>query len=174
MIILLVGAAWIWLSRVTTQSALANSKVAPHPGFQAPDFALKTSQGEQISLSDLHGQVVIINLWASWCPPCRVEMPELQKVYRAYRDRGLQVLAVNVTNQDDAQAAVKFSTQLGLTFPILLDLDGSVSRAYQLQALPTTYFVDRDGIIQDVVVGGPMSEALLRVKVENLLEKVAP
>jgi len=171
-LILLVGAAWIWLSRVPSLSASANGKVAPHPGFQAPDFTLQTSQGEMVTLSDLRGQAVIINLWASWCPPCRVEMPELQKVYQAYHDQGLQVLAVNVTSQDDTQAAVKFSAQLGLTFPILLDLDGDVSRAYRLQSLPTTYFVDRDGIIQDVVVGGPMAEALLRVRVENLLVKV--
>jgi peroxiredoxin len=172
--LLLAGALWIWFSRVSPQAALAGSRVAPRPGFQAPDFELSTPQGAQISLSALRGQPVIINLWASWCPPCRAEMPALQNVYETYHGQGLEILAVNATSQDDVQAAVEFSTQLGLTFPILLDADGRVSRLYQLQSLPSTYFVGRDGSIQEVVVGGPMAEALLRVRVERLLGEVQP
>lgn len=160
---------WIWLSRVSPQDALAGESMAPHVGFRAPEFELPTSQGKQISLSELRGQAVIINLWASWCPPCREEMPALQKVYESYHDQGLEILAVNATNQDNLTAAVEFSNQLGLAFPILLDSDGEVSRLYRLQSLPTTYFVGRDGSIRDVVVGGPMAEALLRVRVERLL-----
>lgn len=165
---------WIWFSRVTSQDALAGGNAAPRIGFQAPDFTLSTSQGTQISLSDLRGQVVIINLWASWCPPCREEMPALQKVYETYHDQGLEILAVNATNQDDVQAAIEFSKQLGLTFPILMDRDGTVSRLYQLKSLPTTYFVGRDGTVQDVVVGGPMAEALLRIRAQRLLEDSLP
>jgi peroxiredoxin len=174
LVLLLAGALWIWFSRVSPQNALADGSVAPRPGFQAPDFELPTSQGKQISLSGLHGQPVIINLWASWCPPCREEMPALQKVYEDYREQGLEILAVNATSQDDVQAAVEFSTRLGLTFPLLLDSDGRVSHLYQLQSLPTTYFVGRDGSIQEVVVGGPMAEALLRVRVERLLGEAQP
>lgn len=160
---------WIWLSRVSPQDALAGESMAPHVGFRAPEFELPTPQGKQISLSELRGQAVIINLWASWCPPCREEMPALQEVYESYHDQGLEILAVNATNQDDLTAAVEFSNQLGLAFPILLDSDGEVSRLYRLQSLPTTYFIGRDGFIRDVVVGGPMAEALLRVRVERLL-----
>jgi cytochrome c biogenesis protein CcmG/thiol:disulfide interchange protein DsbE len=160
---------WIWLSRVSPQDALAGESMAPHVGFRAPEFELPTSQGEQISLSELRGQAVIINLWASWCPPCREEMPALQKVYESYHDQGLEILAVNATTQDNLTAAVEFSNQLGLAFPILLDTEGEVSSLYRLQSLPTTYFVGRDGFIRDVVVGGPMAEALLRVRVQRLL-----
>jgi peroxiredoxin len=101
-------------------------------------------------------------------------MPVLQKMYETYHTQGLEILAVNATHQDDAQAAIEFSTRLDLTFPILLDNDGSVSRLYQLQSLPTTYFVGRDGEIQDVVVGGPMAEALLRIRIERLLGETQP
>jgi cytochrome c biogenesis protein CcmG/thiol:disulfide interchange protein DsbE len=174
LVLLFAGAIWIWFSRVSPQDVLADSRIAPRPGFQAPDFNLSTSQGTQISLSTLHGQPVIINLWASWCPPCREEMPALQKVYETYHEQGLEILGVNATNQDDVQAANEFSNRLGLTFPILLDGDGRVSRLYQLQSLPTTFFVGRDGSIQDVIIGGPMAEALLRVRVEHLLGKVQP
>jgi len=165
---------WIWFSRVSPEDALAGNTFAPRPGFQAPDFVLTSPNGEQISLSELRGQAVIINLWASWCPPCREEMPALQKMYETYHTHGLEILAVNATNQDKVQAAVEFSNRLGLTFPMLLDQDGSVSRLYQLQSLPTTYFVGRDGFIQDVVIGGPMAEALLRVRIERLLGAIQP
>jgi peroxiredoxin len=173
-IFLLAGVVWIWLSRVSPQDALAGNGIAPRAGFQAPGFGLPTPQGKQISLSELRGQPVIINLWTSWCPPCREEMPVLQKMYETYHTQGLEILAVNATHQDDAQAAIEFSTRLDLTFPILLDNDGSVSRLYQLQSLPTTYFVGRDGEIQDVVVGGPMAEALLRIRIERLLGETQP
>jgi cytochrome c biogenesis protein CcmG/thiol:disulfide interchange protein DsbE len=114
---------------------------------------------------------VLINIWTSWCPPCRAEMPALQQVYEAYRDQGFEILAVNATNQDSQQDAVGFAQELGLTFPILLDSTGEVSNLYQLRSLPTSFFVDSRGIIHEVVIGGPMSEALLRTRVQQLLEE---
>ncbi len=114
---------------------------------------------------------MLINLWTSWCPPCKAEMPALQRVYEDYQEQGLEILAVNATNQDRLADAAAFAGQLGLTFPILFDEDGEVSLLYQLRSLPTTYFIDRQGIIQDVVIGGPMSEALLRIRIDQLLEE---
>ncbi|MGH2592125.1 MAG: TlpA disulfide reductase family protein, partial [Anaerolineae bacterium] len=128
-----------------------------------------TLDGKMVTLSELRGQAVLINLWASWCPPCRAEMPALDAVYRQYRNDGFVVLAVNTTYQDSEADARTFAQNLGLTFPILLDRDGATSRRYLLQALPTTYFVGRDGSIRDIVIGGPMSEALIASKVEGLL-----
>ncbi len=98
-------------------------------------------------------------------------MPALERVYQDYQADGLVILAINTTHQDELQTALDFASSLNLTFPILLDQDGEVSSLYQLQAMPTTFFVDRAGIIQDVVVGGPMAEALLRVRAEQLIEK---
>jgi cytochrome c biogenesis protein CcmG/thiol:disulfide interchange protein DsbE len=169
-IILLIGAGWIWVSRVTGNAADAQIQTA-HEGFLAPDFSLQTLSGETVTLSSLRGRPVLINLWASWCTPCRLEMPAMQRVYEDYQAQGFQVLAVNATNQDDAGKAADFARQYGLKFPILLDNLGSVGRQYQLESLPTSFFVDAQGIIREVVVGGPMSEALLRVRVENLLKE---
>ena len=140
-------------------------------GFMAPDFSLLTENGDEIRLSELRGQAVLINFWASWCNPCRAEMPAMEKVYQEYQGQGFVILAINATSQDNPADAINFASQLGLSFPILFDLDGKVNSAYQVRALPTSFFVDRQGIIQEIVVGGPMSEALLRIRIENLLEE---
>jgi peroxiredoxin len=97
-------------------------------------------------------------------------MPALERVYQDYKDDGLEILAVNSTNQDNAADAIGFVQDLGLTFTILFDNDGSVSKQYRLQALPTSIFINREGVIQEIVVGGPMSEALLRSRIKTLFE----
>jgi len=173
-IVLAFGAGWIWYSRNPAQEASRDAKALPRAGFYAPDFTLQTLGGDTITLSDLRGQAVIINLWASWCPPCKAEMPALQRVYEEYSSAGMTILAVNATNQDDLNAADQFVQENGLSFPVLLDTDGRVSRSYELRSLPTTFFVDPDGIIQEVVVGGPMAEALLHVRVQRLLGEGQP
>ena len=122
-------------------------------------------------LSDLRGQPLLINLWASWCPPCKAEMPAFERAYRDYKEKGFQVLAVNATNQDNLNNAINFVQEYKLSFPILLDTNGEVSRQYHLNSLPTSFFVDRSGVIQQVIVGGPMSEALLRIRIDQLLQE---
>ena len=98
-------------------------------------------------------------------------MPAMQQIYQDLRSEGFVVLAVNATNQDNMDAALNFRDEHSLTFPILFDLDGSASLAYRLQALPSSYFIDADGVIQEVVIGGPMAEALLRTRAESLLNR---
>jgi len=168
-LILLVGLTWVWLSRVPPGYITANKPEQPRQGFSAPRFALATTRGDVIALEDLRGKAVIINLWTSWCPPCRAEMPALQNVYELFEEDGLEILAVNSTIQDTPDAAQAFAEEYGLSFPILLDMDGAVSELYQLKSLPTTYFVDQQGDIREVVLGGPMAEALLLVRVQQLL-----
>ena len=168
--LLAASAIWIWFSRVNPSQASAAETSAPHKGFLAPNFSLSTIEGETITLSDLRSQPVLINLWTSWCPPCKAEMPALEHVYRDYKDDGLVILAVNSTNQDNTADAIGFVQDLGLTFTVLLDQDGSVSKQYHLQALPTSIFINREGVIQEIVVGGPMSEALLRSRFKTLFE----
>jgi len=168
-ILIVVGAAWIAVS-TPAPGELEQAGAAPAVGFKAPDFTLGTLDGGQVRLSDLRGQAVLLNLWASWCGPCRAEMPAMQRVYEEYRDDGFVVLAVNATNQDRISAAAAFVDELGLTYPIGLDLDGAVSRLYGLQALPSSFFIDWDGVIREVIIGGPMAEALLRIRAEQLLE----
>jgi len=170
--ILIIGAGWIWVSAPSPGSTTDGIIPAPQKGFLAPDFTLETFNGESITLSDLRGQAVLINLWASWCPPCRAEMPDMQQAYDQYEEQGFTILAINATNQDSHSAAENFVKEHNLTFPILLDRKGEVSSLYQLRSLPTSYFVDSEGIIQEVIVGGPMSEALLRTRIENLLPEM--
>ena len=171
-VVLALGAIWTILSRVPPAATTGGAPPpSPREGFSAPDFTLDLLSGGQVTLSELRGSVVIVNLWAAWCPPCRAEMPAIEKVYAAFSDRGLVVLGVNTTFQDRETDAAAFVVEQGLTFPIPLDRTGAVSRRYQLRGLPSTFFVDRQGIIRSVVVGGPMSEALIRSKVEGLLEE---
>lgn len=169
-ILLLCGLVWIWLSRAEPGETSAGSIPAPQKGFQAPDFILETSTGGEMRLSDLRGQVVLLNFWASWCPPCRAEMPAFERTYQDLREQGFIILAVNATSQDSTEQALEFTREYGLNFPILFDLDGSVNRLYQVRSLPTSFFIDSHGVIQEVVIGGPMSEALLRIRVQQLLE----
>ena len=124
-----------------------------------------------MTLSAQQGKVVIVNLWASWCGPCRAEMPAIQKLYEANKDRGLEVLAVNSTFQDTETDARAFIQNLNLTLPVLLDKDGAVSRRYLLRALPSTFIIDRQGLIRAVLVGGPVSKAVLQTKIESLLSE---
>jgi cytochrome c biogenesis protein CcmG/thiol:disulfide interchange protein DsbE len=168
---LVIAAAWIWLSRAPAGETTQGLIPAAQKGFLAPDFALETAEGEIIQLSDLRGRPVVLNVWASWCPPCREEMPALERVHQAYQEQGALVLGVNSTVQDDRQKALDFAAEQGLTFPILFDSTGEVTKLYGVRALPTTYFIDARGIIQEVIAGGPMAEALLRIRVEQLLEK---
>jgi peroxiredoxin len=162
---------WTWASRVPASVGSAGQIPSPREGFPAPDFTLETLGGDAATLSAHRGKVVIMNLWASWCGPCRAEMPALQKVYAAHRERGLEVLAVNSTFQDRESDAQAFAQEFGLTFPVLLDRDGAVSQRYLLRALPSTFFIDRQGVIRSVVFGGPMSEAVIESKIEGLLQE---
>ena len=169
-IILLLGLAWIFVSADRTGTSTSGLIPAPQQGFLAPDFELQTTTGETVKLSDLRGQAVLVNLWATWCPPCRAEMPAIEKIHNEYKDDGLVVLAVNMTYQDTRSNIAPFMEEYDLTFPVLLDETGQVGSAYQLRSLPSSFFIGRDGIIQEVVIGGPMAEALLRTRVEQILK----
>ena len=98
--ILIAALAWIFVSADRAGTSTAGGIPAPRQGFQAPDFTLQTPEGETFTLSELRGQAVLVNLWATWCPPCRAEMPAMQKMYDEYKDQGFVVLAVNMTYQD--------------------------------------------------------------------------
>jgi peroxiredoxin len=172
LLILGLGTGWIWISAAPAAATTSGQIPSPREGFAAPDFSLELLGGAEITLSELKGKVVVVNLWASWCPPCRAEMPALQSAYQADRHRGLEIVAINTTFQDGEIDAQQFANSLGLTFPIALDRTGTVSRQYLLRALPSTFFIGRDGVIRKVIIGGPMSEATIRSTVEELLGEV--
>ncbi len=134
---------------------------AARRGQVAPNFSLETLTGETLRLSDFRGRPVLLNFWTSWCPPCRTEMPELQKVQEALGDQ-VVILAVNLLYQEDRLEDVHaFVRELGLTFPILLDRDGRVATDYRVVSLPASFFVDPEGKIYLVQVG-PMTQPFIR------------
>ena len=169
-IILLSGLVWIFVGADKTDSAAAGRIPAPQKGFLAPEFKLETPNGQSIALTDARGKAVLVNIWATWCPPCRAEMPTIEKLYQEYQDQGLVVLGVNSTIQDEPPQIVPFINQYNITFPILLDVNGEASNLYELRSLPTSFFIGRDGVIKEVVVGGPMAEALLRTNIEEIIK----
>jgi peroxiredoxin len=118
----------------------------------APDFRLANLHGGETGLSDLKGRVVLLNFWATWCEPCRREMPGLEALWRRYRVQGLTVLAVN-EDTDGGVRAARFAARFTLGYPILLDRDGAVGRGYQATALPMSYLIGADGKILAVVAG---------------------
>lgn len=168
-LVLVAGAAWIALS-ADSDAATNEATSAPQAGFTALDFTLETPSGETYTLSSLQGSAVLVNFWATWCPPCREEMPAIQKLYEEYKDRGFIVLAVNSTIQDNPAEIPAFIEEYSLAFPILLDKSGEATRAYQIRSLPSSFFINRLGVITEVVIGGPMSEALLRTRIEEALK----
>lgn len=168
---LVIGATVIWSAMTKPASSVSEHVPGVQPGDLAPAFTLQTLDGDSITLSDLRGHPILLNMWASWCGPCKYEMPTIQKVYEEFKDRGLVVLALNLTKKDNLTSVISFVEAYGLTFPILLDSDGKVEEAYQLRGLPSTFFIDRDGIIQSVVIGGPMPEDVVRTRVEGLVEQ---
>ena len=124
------------------------SAPAPEVGALAPDFTLQTVKGDEISLSDLRGQVVLINFWATWCAPCRLEMPAIQA---RYNRGGFAVLAVNF--DEDPEKVQGFMEKLGLSFPALLDPGGEIQNLYRVRGYPTSFFIDEKGVIQIFHIG---------------------
>ncbi|MBA2870406.1 peroxiredoxin [Anoxybacillus calidus] len=124
-------------------------------GNAAPDFELKTLDGKSIRLSELQGQKVILNFWATWCPPCRAEMPEMQNFYEKH-NKDVEVFAVNLTSQDSRDKVHSFIKENGLTFPVVLDEEGDVLKLYKISPIPTSYIIDSEGIIRHKYVG-PMT-----------------
>lgn len=173
-LVLILGAIWIWVSRVPADLASAGLSPSPASGFPAPDFTVTDQDGNIYGLNTFRGHPILLNFWASWCPPCRAEMPAMQEVYEQYQAQGFIILAVNSTIQDDPEQAAAFFQELGLTFPLLMDRDGAATRKYQVRSLPTSFFIDPEGIIQEVVIGGPMAEALLISRVERLFQAANP
>lgn len=151
------------------ESGEANLETGILKGQLAPDFALTDLQGNTVRLSDFKGKKVLVNFWATWCPPCRVEMPHMQKFYEDYQSKDVVILGVNLTpteeNPDNVQAFVK---EQQLTFPIVLDKEGDVMQTYQVVAYPTTFLLDSDGVIREKFQGAihydMMKEAVSNIK----------
>src|SRR5581483_9636423 len=165
-LVIALGAFWIWVNRLP-EVAATPSIAQPHTGFAAPNFTLASTIGETFTLADLKGKVVLVNFWATWCPPCRAEMPAIDAAYRANQDAGFVVLAAD--QMESADVVNAFGAKYNLSFPLLLDADGSINRKYLIGALPTSFFVDRKGVLRDMMIGGSMSREFIEGKIKPLL-----
>ncbi len=163
----LLGGAWIVMSQeaVTAVSGTLTLTEAPIVGHPAPNFTLPNSLGEEITLHDLAGQPVALNFWATWCAPCRVEMPAFQQASVKYNGRAA---IIGVNQGEAAQNVADFAAEYRITYPLLLDTDSQISQLYEVRGLPTTLFIDADGIVREVVIGA-VTEAVLQDRLESLL-----
>lgn len=141
--------------------------IKPEEGAMAPDFLLEELRGGEVRLSDLRGQPVVINFWATWCAPCRKEMPQFVDAYAKHKDQGLVILAVNL--QEGKSIARRFADDYGMDFPVAIDRDGEVGDQYRLLGLPTTFFIDRQGIIRSIFTG-PFQEEQRGTNVQGAIE----
>ncbi len=133
----------LWATLLASSSA---AMAGLQPAATAPDFTLRSMDGPNMRLAEQRGRVVMVNFWATWCGPCRQEMPHLNKLYDKYRDSGFVLLGVNI--DDNASKATDLATKLGLRFPVLLDTDKTVSRLYDMGSMPATVLIDREGKVR--------------------------
>lgn len=141
--------ACLTLSTIALALGAGIAQAAPvAPSQKAPDFTLRTMDGKNLRLQELRGKVVLVNFWATWCGPCRQEMPHLNRLYDKYRASGFVMLGVNI--DDEPEKAIGLANKLGLHFPVLLDSDKKVSKLYDLSTMPSTVVIDRDGKVRYV------------------------
>lgn len=162
------GMGWIQFTRLSLDATSTTQSItAPSTGFLAADFRLTGLDGKSYQLSAFRGKPVILNIWATWCPPCRAEMPAFGRVSQRYNQGDVMILAVN--QRESPAAIARFEEQVvDVSFPILLDPQNEVSRLYTVLGLPTTFFIDADGRIQSVSMGG-MDEATLLASVQKIV-----
>ena len=156
------------LAALSVAAASLLSQTPARQGNIAPAFTLETLAGSPASLSDYKGHPVLINFWASWCNPCRGEMPDIVAAYQAHQETGLAVLAINLTDQEGMKDVRKFVAEFQMPFPVLLDEKGRVRRLYALIGVPTSVFIGSDGVVRLVNPGPITTEALQRGLAEIL------
>lgn len=150
-VILVVGGAWLWWSRVPLTAADDELAAQPAVGRRAPDFALQTLAGDSFQLSDHLGQTpIVLNYWATWCGPCQRELPELQAAAEHWEGK---VLFLGVDQGEPAATVQQYVDSLGLTFPIPMDVEQDAAERYNVRGLPTTFFIDREGVIRSIWAG---------------------
>jgi peroxiredoxin len=148
---------------------------AVEPGRPAPSFTVKNERGNPVRLEDHRGRVVLLNFWATWCKPCREELPRLEALYQRYRAEGLVVLAVNLDSARDADKARALRDRLGLSFPIAFDPHQNVPSLFDIEKMPSSLLIDRDGVVRYVHAGyAARDEVTIEAMIKRELSRSAP
>lgn len=165
--VLLLGSAWILESREPADSTAEAAGVAEAPavGYLAPDFTLTTLNGQTFTLSEQRGRPVVVNFWATWCPPCRAEIPHFQDASVKYNG---QVAIIGVDDGETIAKVAPFANEMGITYPLPVDENSIVSSRYHVNSLPSTFFIDSEGVIQKIHIG-LINQAVLEDQIEQLL-----
>jgi peroxiredoxin len=166
-VVALLGVGWVAYSQEPTSQTTDDAELteAAIAGYLAPQFALNNIFGDEVSLASFRGKPVVLNFWATWCPPCRAEMPEFQAASVKYNG---QAVILGIDQGEPSSIVRDFGASLGITYPLLLDSDNAVSRRYGVTALPQTYFIDSDGIVRETFTG-IVNRAVLEDRIEKLL-----
>ena len=151
---------------VAAGCACGSTTEGAKPGALAPDFTISSLDGQSISLSDLRGKPVVLNFWTTWCRPCVAEMPHLQEVFEERSSEELSMFLINIG--ESSSTAKQFVQDHGLSIPVLLDSSGNVATNYEVRYIPTTFFIDRDGIIQAVKVGAFSSKTEIEMRLQSI------
>ena len=159
--IALLGLLVVQACAVSFQSTTSDKQgatIGVNVGELAPDFTLVDLDDNQISLSDFRGETVFVNFWATWCPPCRAEMPEMESLYQENKDKGVVMIGVDI--QEAKEEVLQYVYENGYSWTFVLDTSGEVSASYKVAAIPTSFFIDREGIIQAVNIGTMTKRAM--------------
>ncbi|MEE4262019.1 MAG: TlpA disulfide reductase family protein [Desulfobacteraceae bacterium] len=151
-VLILVGAGIIALLQTKDSSFNLSGKPRLGKGLPAPDFTLPGLDGQMVRLADYRGKVVLLNIWATWCPPCVEEMPSMEKLYQTFKAEGFEILAVSM-DESGAQAVRPFMKKLRLSFPALTDTQGALKSLYQTTGVPESFIIDKDGVIVEKIIG---------------------
>jgi peroxiredoxin len=143
--------ATILLSVLITSCSKIEDKAKPKKGYYAPDFTLTSLDGKVVRLSDLRGKIVFINIWATWCPPCKEEIPSMARFYSKMKNEGVEILAIS--EDRDENALIDFVKKQGLKFPIFLDPEKKIYNLYKATGVPETHLIDKSGIIKKTWIG---------------------
>lgn len=168
--LLAIALLWLVAAQGCTSSDqdVNGDELAPAPkvGRLAPDFTLSDLEGDQVSLSDFRGKTVLLNFWATWCPACRVEMPDIEAMYQKYKDKDVAVIGVDLL--ESKGRVFDFVQRGGYSWVFVIDAKGEVARDYRIIDIPTSFFVDSEGIIRAVNIGA-MSEETIEAKLASAM-----
>jgi peroxiredoxin len=151
---------------ISEESITVTKQTGINEGQFAPDFELKTADGHIVRLSDYRGQKILLNFWASWCPPCKSEIPDLNEFHKVHKKENVTVLSINMTYAEKSEQSVHtFQDMYKINYPILLDESGNIAKLYGIMTIPSSYFIDANGLIHKRIIG-----PLRKENIENLID----